>query len=98
MKYSIRGNLSINDGSAVVAVINKYSLWRFVTEQIKDRNGIDVFVFEAWVNSIDEKTNLFNELKTFVDENGEQIDWHECTHDEPSPQPCIIAETYIKSG
>jgi hypothetical protein len=78
----------ITDGSAVVTVLNNYALWRLVIEPT------EAFVFEAWVNTEAEKNALFNELKDFVDEFGESIDWHICTHDEPSPQPCELAETY----
>jgi hypothetical protein len=90
MKYSIRGNMLLSDGSAVVAVLNNYSLWRLITAQ-----G-DTFSFEAWVNTQDEKNALFDDLKPFVDEFGEFIDWHECTHDEPIVQPCVISETYVR--
>lgn len=87
-KFSIRGTFPIADGSPVVAEINKYVLWRLVTGQI------DAFTFEAWVNTSNDKTALFNDLKPFVDAYGGSIDWHECTHDEPDPRPCEIEETY----
>lgn len=90
MKYSVRGNMLLSDGSAVVTVLNKYSLWRLITGQGES------FTFEAWVNTQADKDALFNELKPFVDEFGEFIDWHECTHDEPAVQPCTIAETYVR--
>lgn len=88
MKYSIRGNMLLSDGSGVVAILNNYSLWRLITGQ-----G-ETFTFEAWVNTQSEKDSLFDDLKPFVDEFGESIDWHECTHDELTPTPCVIAETY----
>jgi hypothetical protein len=86
------------DGSAVVGLLNKYVLWRLVTGQGKDEQGADLFKFEAWVNTIDDKTALFGELKPYVDQFGENIDWHECTHDESNPRSCVISETYTKSG
>lgn len=89
MKYSIRGNLALADGSSVINILNDYSLWHLVTSQTTDS-----FIFEAWVNSVEEKDSLFEELKPIVDTNGESIDWHKCTHDEESPQPCVIAEEY----
>lgn len=90
MKYSIRGTMSVSDGSAIVAVLNNYALWRLITDQS------DSFTFESWVNTQAEKDSLFDVLKPFVDEYGESIDWHECTHDEPTPQPCVISETYVR--
>jgi hypothetical protein len=90
MKYSIRGTLNTSDGSAVVSLINQYVLWRLVTNQS------DTFTFEAWVNTEADKNSLFAALKTHVDTNTGSIDWHQCTHDEPQPQPCSIAETYTK--
>jgi hypothetical protein len=86
------------DGSAVVGLLNKYVLYRLITGQGIDEQGADLFTFEAWVNTIDDKTALFNELKPFVDQYGENIDWHECTHDEIPSKPCVIVESYTKSG
>lgn len=91
MKYSIRGSLNTADGSAVVGIINQYTLWRFITEIYTD-----VFTFEAWVNTSSDKTALWNQLIPQVDLNTGSIDWHECTHDEQPPQPCVIAGTYTK--
>lgn len=84
----------MSDGSNIVTIINKYVLWRLYTAQEKDREEKDWFTFEAWLNTSEDKDNLFNELKPFVDEYGEKIDWHECSHDEATPIPCVIAEEY----
>lgn len=89
MKYSIRGNLTISDGAEVVELLNKYTLWRLETMQTEEN-----FVFEAWVNNSTDKYHLFSELKPFVDQYGELIDWHECSHDELTGRPCVIAEEY----
>lgn len=94
MKYSIRGNLNITDGSDVIDLLNDYTLWRLVTSQNVNENDQDIFTFEVWLNTVEDKDSLFNSLKPFVDEFGELIDWHECTHDERVSLPCIIAETY----
>jgi len=80
----------LSDGSEVIELLNKYALWRLITSQTES------FSFEVWVNTSDEKDALFSDLKHFVDEYGESIDWHECTHDEAAPQPCVIAETYSR--
>lgn len=93
LKYSIRGHLSLSDGSPVVAVLNTYNLWRLVTSQEKVGKE-DIFTFEVWLNTVIDKTSLFNELKVFVDDYGEKIDWHECTHDEEIPTSCVIIEEY----
>ncbi|MGM0836054.1 MAG: hypothetical protein ACQEV7_07845 [Bacillota bacterium] len=84
MKYSIRGTIPTDDGTEIVQVINRYSLWRLVTSQD------EAFTFEAWVNTEADRTSLFEELKPYAG----VIDWHECTHDEADSQPCVIAEEY----
>ncbi|OME86912.1 hypothetical protein BK120_08290 [Paenibacillus sp. FSL A5-0031] len=89
MKYSVRGTLNTADGTPIVAAINKYVLWRLVTE-----HSATEFVFEAWVNAETDKATLFNELKPYVDTHGGVIDWHVCSHDEITSAPCIIAEEY----
>jgi hypothetical protein len=96
MKYSIRGNLNMSDGSAVVGVINKYPLWRLITSQSTDPNNVNTFSFEAWVNTDTDKNGMFNDLKPIVDASTGSIDWHNCTHDEPIPQSCTVVETYRK--
>lgn len=90
MKYSIRGNLNAVNSSEVVFVINQHTLWRLVTKQEQE-----TFIFEVWINTISDKDSLFNALKPFVNKHSEVIDWHECTHDEINPSPCIIKETFI---
>lgn len=84
----------MTDGSNVVSLLNRYNLWRLITGQSMDENGSGLFTFEAWVNTVEDKDSLFTQLKPFLDAYGELIDWHECTHDEPIPQPCVIAEEY----
>lgn len=95
MKYSVRGAINTVDGALIIiAEINKYQLWRLMTADAMDNEGNEAFTFEAWVNTEIDKTLLFDDLKPFVDQWGGWIDWHECTHDEPHPQPCVIAEMY----
>lgn len=96
MKYSIKGNFRGVDENEIVAVINNYNLWRLTTGSHVDMAMNEIFTFEAWVNNILDKDDLFNMLKPYVDEYGEAITWHECTHDELHPKPCIIAEEYRK--
>lgn len=84
----------MTDGQNVVAVLNSYDLWRLITNETTDENGQAVFTFEAWINTITDKDALFNELMPFVDQFGEVISWHECSHDEATQQPCVIAEEY----
>jgi hypothetical protein len=89
MKYSIRGNLNVVDPSSVVSLLNTYTLWRLET---RATNGI--FTFEVWVNVLNDKNSLFDQLKPYVIQIDDFIDWHECTHDEESPQPCVISEVF----
>ena len=94
MKYSVRGILRNIDEEEVVEILNTYNLWRLHTGQYTNENSQDEFTFEVWLNTIEEKTSLFDRLKSYVDTHGEQIDWHECTHDEEISRPCVIAEEY----
>lgn len=95
MKFSVRGAINTVDGALIIiADINKYQLWRLVTADSMDQSGADAFTFEAWVNTETDKTGLFGDLKPYVDRWGGWIDWHECTHDEATAQPCTIAEEY----
>lgn len=95
MKYSIKGNLNLSDGSNVIALFNTFTLWRLYADNTTDRRTQEQkFTFEVWVNTEAEKTALFNALKPFVDQYGEEIKWHECTHDEPIHTPCVPVEIY----
>ncbi|MGO4181208.1 hypothetical protein AB4Z17_08510 [Paenibacillus sp. TAF43_2] len=95
MKNSIRGEIHTVDGALIIiAEINKYQLWRLITAEIMDDMGANNFTFEAWVNNEADKTALFDNLKLYVDKWGGWIDWHQCTHDEPTAQPCVIEEEY----
>lgn len=98
MRYSVRGAIPIDDSQSLVAAINSYQLWRLITALEVDEELGDAFTFEAWVNSEDDKTSLFNQLKPFVNTHGGWIDWHVCTHDELTRRPCAIAETYTQGG
>jgi hypothetical protein len=89
MKYSIKGSLSMSDETEMIALFNRYTLWR-----LEANNTGDQFTFEVWLNTAEEKDQMFNELKYYVDMFGEKISWHECTHDEPLSLPCEIAEEY----
>lgn len=91
MKYSIRGTIKTTDGTGVIGTINKYTLWRLVSG-----NETDSFTFEAWLTSSTDKDALFGELIPYVDSNAGNITWHECTHDENPPKPCVIAESYVR--
>lgn len=81
------------DETAIVELLNRYIMWKLVPGRKKEDEK-EWFTFEVWVNSDSDKNSLFDELKPYVDEYGEVIDWHECTHDEIEPKPCHIAEEY----
>lgn len=83
--------MNITDGEPIINVLNNFTLWN-----LKAREDGESIAFEAWVKTEEEKTALFEALKPFVDEYGESIDWHECTHDEAVSQPCVIMETYTR--
>lgn len=72
-----------------------------IIDDIKDTLRIIEFdnghvSYEIWVDTVEQKDILFNDLKTFVDENGGAVSWHECSHWEEVRSPCIIAEEYSK--
>jgi len=94
MRYSIRGAIRTSDGAPIVADINRFTLWRLVTANDTDYEDYPSFTFEAWVRTASDKDALFTLLKAHVDEHTGAVDWHECTHDEPGPQPCMIVEEY----
>lgn len=95
MKYSIRGNLAATvDDSSVVSLINQYELWRLISYRSVNRNKVECLTFEVWLNTAEDKSGLYDALKTFVDQYGGQINWHECTHDESESSPCEISEEY----
>lgn len=91
MKYSIRGRLNGTEGETVAPVLQSYTAWRLMMDNLWDEN---VFTFEIWLASEEDRVNLFDELKPFVDEYSGVIDWHGCTHDERYKQPCVITEEY----
>lgn len=84
----------MTDDSSVISLLNQYDLWRLITGQSVDGNGNELFTFEVWLNTVTDKDGLFNDLKPIVDQYGEAIDWHECSHDEPVNTPCVITEEY----
>lgn len=97
MKYVVRGNFVINDQQDILDIIQKYPLWKPLVENTyTDDEGLEWYSFESLLNAEEDKTSLFEELKTFVTYTGEWIDWHECTHDENIPKPCMIKEDYRK--
>jgi hypothetical protein len=96
LKYSIRGKLKTLEGIEIITLINKYSIWALKSNKDIDEKNNILFTFEVWLEYIQDKTQLFNELKPLVNQYGGLIDWHECSHDEiPQNQiPCEIAEIY----
>lgn len=99
MKYSIRGKLSTDDSEAVIELINKYKLWKLIPETIKipsldGEEYRDIFTFEVWLENIEDKDELLNNLKKFLHTSEDIVNWHECTHDESNSTPCTIAEEY----
>lgn len=95
MKYSIGGSIFTSDETGIVDVINNYKLWRLTVANERDSvTNLNIFNFEAWVNTELDKNSLFADLKAIIDNNNGQINWHECTHDEEISTPCVIAEEY----
>lgn len=81
----------LSDGSDVLAILNQYLTLHMVTNQ-----G-NAFTFETWIESPSDRDSLFNALKPLVDQYGESIDWHECTHTNAyASKPCVITETYVR--
>jgi len=95
MKYSIKGSTFISDGTEIIITINKYKIWKLLQSNGKSLiTDDDIFDFEVWVNAQEDKDMLFNDLKTFINSYGGNINWHECKHDEDSNEPCVIKESY----
>lgn len=98
MKYAIRGKISKLDEVPIVTIVNQYTLWKFQYEWVNimlfDKEGV-FLSFEVWLADPAERDSLFLDLKDYIEEHGESgdtLDWHECTHDEPHPEPCAPPE------
>ena len=94
MKYSIRGIIKPDKNIPVVNALNTTQLWRLVTKTFTDKQGVERFLFEVWVDLETEKNHIFDLLKSYITEIGERIDWHECYHDESYNKPCEVSEVY----
>lgn len=94
MKYSITGRLRTANDISLVNLLNKVLLYRLDPRKGKDEEGRDIVNFEVHVSSLEDKNILFEDLKGQVNLLGGEIHWHECTHDEENPQPCVIVESY----
>lgn len=91
MKYSIIGNFHTQDESSLISVINQYYIYK-----LSPQKNEDGFSFEVWLQNLNDKNSLFSQLKGKVDEFGGSISWHECSHEEINPKPCVIVESYTK--
>jgi hypothetical protein len=94
MKYSIIGNLKTSDDMSIINMIHPFFVYKLDPKKGTDEVGNPVFNFEAWLPNMTDKNNLYNQLKLKVDELGGSVSWHECTHDEDYPQPCVLIEEY----
>jgi hypothetical protein len=95
MQYSIRGKLYTTDETKIKGVVNKYRvLDKESLASNTEENGKPNFLFEYKTKDLTKKNGLFADFKALVDEYTGELDWHECTHDETNPQPCLLAETY----
>lgn len=91
MRYSIIGT-SISEES-------DFKMASEIIDDIEDTFRVIEFEdgnvnFEIWVDTVEQKDILFNDLKVFIDENGGRISWHECSHWNDVRTPCVIAEDY----
>lgn len=97
IKYSLRGSLGTSDAASVEAVLTHYPTSHYAVNASIDESGNNLFSFEVWVESEADKDALFEQLKPLVDQYGELIDWHECSHDVMyAARPCVISETYVR--
>lgn len=95
MQYSVRGRLNTADDTKIKGAINKYrTLDKESLSSNTDENGKPNFIFEYKTKDIAKKNGMFTDFKSLVDEYTGELDWHECSHDEVNPKPCVLAETY----
>jgi hypothetical protein len=95
MQYSVRGRLNTTDDTKIKGVINKYRvLDKESLASGKDESGKPNFYFEYKTKDLSKKNGMFADFKALVDEYTGAVDWHECSHDEANPQPCVITESY----
>jgi hypothetical protein len=100
MKYSIIGNLNgilpdSTEEQEVIDKVNTYDpIWRFKPNTYENEEGLSIMTFEIWLETIENRDDCFADMKTFVDTHTGGTSWHECTHDKPTQQPCVIIEEY----
>lgn len=91
MRYAISGGTfakdkEIDQASGVMDdVEDTYKIFKYDNGEVS---------FDLWVETEAQKDTLFSDLKTFVDQHGGSVSWHECSHWEGAVTPCIIAESY----
>lgn len=97
MRYSISGTTTDRTD------IRELNITSRMIENIEDTYKIIEFgngevSFEIWVDTVEQKDILFDDLKLFIDENGGVVKWHECSHWDDVKTPCVIAEAYPREG
>lgn len=92
MFYHFIGNIKTDQGDAIQQYCEQNGT--FSGGYMTDETGQKSFYFSVHMELNGNKTGLFDKLKDYVSQHGGNISWHECDHDEPNPNPCVIAEEY----
>lgn len=105
MLYSIMGYVLASKQESLHNILNMVTVHQQeiieVTLGYNGENQDEEIVslhFEILVASEEDKNIVYNGIKDIITLMIEEVSWHECTHDEPVPQPCIIAERYVGEG
>jgi len=99
MKYSILGSIngieedSIESYEILDAINSVDPIWRLLPNFINEEEYKSMS-FEVWLDSESNKNICYDIMKSFVDTYTGNTSFHICTHDEASPQPCVIYERY----
>jgi hypothetical protein len=98
VKYAISAFMVLesDDPGAVYYFLDRVSGF-YEARQGRTRDGNRLIEFKVWVSTEQQKDIIFNDLKDVLEtELYGKLSWHECWNFSETPQPCVIAETYIK--
>jgi hypothetical protein len=107
MYYHIRATIISSDTTELESYISAFNkkmqqqkklefVRKFEYTLQVDEQGIPSLFVQTWLDMslVNERIDIFAKLKQFVTNKGGDVDWHECSHDEGTNKPCVIAEEF----
>lgn len=91
--YHFMGRIKTDKGDLIQSYCEKHGTFSggYATDI---ETGERFFSFNVHMELNGNKKGLFDNLKKYVDQNGGNISWHTCNHDEENSTPCVIEEKY----